>query len=191
MDMGHHDQGTAEPPTARRVWAPADIIAFAGNLPGVVAVTASEAGGAPEVAWGDTFLYYDPDGDGRTDRRMPFATIVTKDYDGFDTASRLNRPGVFRLNIAVGRAVFEELIGHPPAAHAAHADHAAHAAQAEMSDRYDYSAVDRLLPHPVYAVQAWVAIVNPGEQTADQARTLLAAAHARAARPRRPGKPIP
>lgn len=173
MEFEHHDQDTAEPPTAQ-VWAPDDIIAFVGSLPGVVAVTASEAGGAPEIAWGDTFFFYDPDGEGRTGRRMPFATIVTKDYDGFDTASNLNRPGVFRLNIAVGRAAFEELIGYPPAAHA------------EKSDRYDYTAVDRLLPHPAYATQAWVAIVNPGETTTARARTLLTDAQARAARPRRP-----
>jgi hypothetical protein len=37
---------------------------------------------------------------------------VTQDYDGFDTGSNLNRPGVFRLNIAVGRDRFEELLGY-------------------------------------------------------------------------------
>ena len=42
---------------------------------------------------------------------MPFATIVTKDYTGFDTASDLNRPGVFRLNVGVGRDTFRALFG--------------------------------------------------------------------------------
>lgn len=144
-----------------------DIIAFATGLPGVVAVTASEANGAPEAAWGDTFFFYDPDGG---DRRMPFATIVGRDYDGYDTASDLNRPGVFRLNIAVGRAAFERLVGHPPAAHP------------DRSALIDYTAVDTLLPHPVYAVQAWVAILNPGPHTAEPARSLLTDAHTRAAR---------
>jgi hypothetical protein len=55
-----------------------EIIAFVTGLPGVVVVTASEATGAPEVAWGDSFFICDPDGDSPTDRRMPFATIVTK-----------------------------------------------------------------------------------------------------------------
>lgn len=147
-----------------------EIIAFVTSLPDVVVVTASEANGAPEIAWGDTFFFYDPGGDTPADRRMPFATIVIKDYDGFDTASNLNRPGVFRLNIAVGRAVFEELLGYPPAAHA------------DQSQRHDYTAVDQIMPHPVYATQGWVAIVNPGEVTAAQARALLADAHAQAAR---------
>ncbi|MBC6471112.1 erythromycin esterase [Actinomadura alba] len=143
-----------------------DIIAFVIGLPGVVAVTASEASGAPEISWGDSFFFYDPDGDAATDRRMPFATIVTKDYDGFDTASNLNRPGVFRLNIAVGRTAFEELIGHPPRAHAA------------RSARFDYTALDQLVPHPAYATQAWVAILNPGETTAALACSMLTDAHA-------------
>jgi len=39
-----------------------DIIEVVAALPGVVAVTASEANGAPEVAWGDTFFFYDPEG---------------------------------------------------------------------------------------------------------------------------------
>lgn len=89
-----------------------DIIAFTTSLPGVVAVTASEATGAPRVAWGDSFFFYDPGGDTPADRRMPFATIVTQDYAGFDAASDLNRPGVFWLNIAVSRSVFEQLIGY-------------------------------------------------------------------------------
>src|SRR5207247_370437 len=96
-----------------------EIIGLVTRMPGVVAVTASEANGAPEVAWGDTFFFYDPE-DRPADRRFPFATIVTKDYDGFDTASELNRPGVFRVNVAVGRERFTELVGYPPAAHAEH-----------------------------------------------------------------------
>jgi hypothetical protein len=144
-----------------------DIIRLVGGMPSVAVVTASEAGGAPEAAWGDSFFFYDPDGDPE-DRRMPFATIVTSNYDGFDTASDLGRPGVFRLNVAVGRARFEELVGYPPSGHA------------ERSAGHDYAAVDQLLPHPVYGARAWVSIVNPGERTGAQARTLLAEAHARA-----------
>lgn len=145
------------------------VIAFVTGLPGVVAVTASETTGAPEVAWGDSFFFYDPDGT-PADRRMPFATLVTKDYDGFDIASNLNRPGVFRLNIFVGRAAFEELVGYPPSEHA------------DQSARFDYTAIDRLVPHPVYAAQAWVAILNPGKTTAVRARALLTDAHRRAVR---------
>jgi hypothetical protein len=149
-----------------------DLVEFATGLPDVVAVTAGEENGAPEVAWGDVFFFYEPEGP--TDRRMPFATIVTKDYDGFDGSSDLNRPGVFRLNISVGRTSFEELLGYPPAAHA------------EQGAAFDHTALDRLLPHPVYAPQGWVSILDPGDATGTQARALLVRARARAAARHRP-----
>ncbi|MER7011787.1 DUF6194 family protein [Saccharopolyspora sp. NPDC000359] len=147
----------------------ADIIEHARGLPGVVADTVDAASGAPEIAWGDTFIHHNPDGRAPADRDFPFATIVTKDHPGFDTASNLNRPGVHRLNINVGRAAFQQLIGHTPAAHASH------------HDEFDYTALDQVLPHPVYATQGWISILNPGPRTAEQALTLLTHAHARAA----------
>ena len=151
-----------------------DIIEFMAGLPGVVAFTAGEDNGAPQAAWGDSFFFYDPD-DVPSNRKMPFATIVTKDYEGFDTASDLNRAGVFRLNIAVGRAVFEELLGYPPAAHDG------------RHEGVDYRVLDGILPHPVYAAQSWICVLNPGDATASHVRTLLTDAHTRAVARRRPG----
>jgi Family of unknown function (DUF6194) len=147
-----------------------EIAALVTALPGVVVLTVGEADDAPEAWWGDTFFYYDPHGDQPPDRRLPFATVIHHDYEGFDTESDLNRAGVFRLSIAAGRDRFEELLGYPPAAHAAN------------RDRFDYTALDRLHPHPAYAAQGYVAILNPGERTGAQARELLAHAHDRAAR---------
>lgn len=151
-----------------------EIIQFAASLPGVEVLTASETTGAPAVAWGDSFFYYNPDQDIPADKRFPFATIVTKDYKGFDEASNLDREYVFRLNVSVGRQRFEELIGYPPSQHAEH--------EAD----FDYITIDNMIPHPVYAKQAWVSILNPGEQTDDQARTLVREAHSRATARHRP-----
>jgi hypothetical protein len=151
-----------------------DIVQFVITLPGVAATMASEASGAPEVAWDDWFIFYDREGESPPDRRFPFATIVTKDYEGFDAFSQLNRPGVFRLNIAVGRQRYEDLMGYPPAEHAEH------------QPRFDYTALDSLLPHPVYGAQAWVSILNPGDKTSEQAKSLLTEARDRATERRRP-----
>ncbi|KGI81382.1 hypothetical protein IL38_10430 [Actinopolyspora erythraea] len=143
------------------------------GMSGVVAITASEANGSPEIAWGDTFFFYSPDhADPLANRQMPFATITTKDYPGFDTVSDIDRDGVFRLNIAVGREVFETLLGHPPSAHP------------HRSTEVDHTRRDRVLPHPVYATQGWVCVLNPGTSTANQARSLLTGAHSRAVRQR-------
>ena len=64
-------------------------------------------------AWGDTFFFYAPSRDVPADRKFPFATIVTKDYGEFDGASDLNREGVFRLNVGVGKETFAALFWCP------------------------------------------------------------------------------
>ena len=100
---------------------------------------------------GDTFFFYDPQGDTDPRHRMPFATIVTKDYGEFDNSSRLDRPDVFRLNIGVSRDTFRALFGYAPGEE--HTESAA----------YDFAALDSLMPHPVYAPQSFVCVLNPSE----------------------------
>ena len=69
---------------------------------------------------------------------------------------------MFRLNLGVGRATFERLVG----------------GMAEP----DYAAFDRILPHPVYAKQLWISILNPSDATfRDVVLPLLAEAHDRLA----------
>ncbi len=114
---------------------------------------------------GDTFLYYDPQRDLDPTRRMPFGTIVVKEYGEYDNASQLDRPGVFRLNIGVGADTFRRLFGHLPAARTAE------------SASYDYAALDKLMPHPVYAPQLWVCVLNPSAETFEGVKPLLAEAY--------------
>jgi hypothetical protein len=74
-----------------------------------------------------------------------YATIVTTDEFDQDRESSLSRPGVFRLNIGVDRATFDRLVG-------------------QRLDP-DYAALDQVLPHPVYARQHWLCILNPSTST--------------------------
>ena len=106
---------------------------------------------------GDSFFIYDPQRNLEGKGRFPFATIVTKDYAEFDNASNLNRPGVFRLNIGVSRDRFRTLFP----------------TQAE----YDYTALDTLMPHPVYASQSWISVLNPSDETFRGLQPLLAEAY--------------
>lgn len=121
--------------------------------------------GSPEMAWGDSFCFA-LDADGQP-KKMPFATIVTKDYAGFDEASRLDR-GLYRVNLDVGKTKFEELFGFAPRA------------LAEHRDGFDFAAVDTLIPHPVYGANGWVSIVEPGEHSDRLLKDLLDVAIRRA-----------
>lgn len=147
-----------------------EYLDLARRLPDVDVMTADPASGAPEVAWGDSFITYRPPtplvGD---DREFPFATVVTKDYPGFDTASQLDREGVFRLNFAVGRREYERLLGHSPGEYERH------------REEYDPAAIGVLVPHPVYAVQAWVSLVCSVDVPSEPATSLLTFSYERAA----------
>jgi len=127
-------------------------------LPGVDVIVASREGGAPEIAWGDSFSIYDPDRDLDDARRFPFATIVTKDYGDFDNASNLDRQGVFRLNIGVSKETFAKLFG--------------------AKSEYDFTGLDRLIPHPVYGRNQWVSVLNTSNSTFESIKPLLKEAHA-------------
>src|SRR5436309_11376368 len=104
---------------------------IASEFAGVDADIGSKEAGSPEIAWGDTFFIYDPERNLEGSGRFPFATIVTKDYPDFDTASDLDREGIWRLNIALDQAEFDGLF---PA-----------------RSQHDFTALDVLIPHPVYA----------------------------------------
>ncbi len=114
----------------------------------------------PETAFveadGASFFSLDPE------RHFPnYATIVTRD-DDYDRFSDLSREGVFRLNLGLDRETFERLVGD----------------QAEP----DYTTLDRFFPHPVYAAQRYVSILNPSHATwTEEVIPLIRVAHDRLA----------
>jgi hypothetical protein len=91
-----------------------------------------------------------------------YATTVWTDAFDMGNPSDLARAGVFRLNIGLGKASFQRLVG-------------------DMVDP-DYAQLDRLIPHPLYAKQHWVAVLNPSRRTFDElVLPLLVEAHDRLA----------
>jgi hypothetical protein len=109
--------------------------------------------------WGTFFLV-------RPDEKFPFVTIVDRD-DPYDNLSRLDREGVFRLNIGLGRETFRAMFG-PPAQ--------------VMAKGHDFAALDVLIPHPVYHRQYFVSVLNPSPATFERLKPLIIEAHDIAAR---------
>lgn len=126
-------------------------------------------------AAGDCFFFANPD-DGRpADHRLPFVTLVKG--DAHDAASNLSRPGVYRLNLGINPDTYRALFGPPPQPAPGwgviEADH-------------DYTQLDILMPHPVYAPLSWVCVLNPSAATFERLRPLLEEAHGLAVRRRGP-----
>ena len=129
---------------------PADIRQYiVDNFPGTDVIDAD----------GDAYFVHDPDRDLPDARRQPWATLVTS--DAHDSASDLDRPEIFRLNVGLTKAAFRELFP-------AEGDH-------------DLTSLDIVMPHPVYASLYWVCVLNPGN-TWPAVRGLLQHAYAFAVR---------
>ena len=120
------------------------------RLPGVEQLQAGPETGAPELGWDDRFFY------AGADRRRPFATIVAHDIPGFDEQSRLDRAGVYRLNIELGRDEFRRVFGYGPEGVAGHRA-------------------------GIYAAQGWASVLNPAARSGAEVERLLAYARHRAA----------
>jgi hypothetical protein len=109
--------------------------------------------------FGYTFFFYG------ADHMLPFATLAVADYD-YDRFSNLDRPGVFRLNIGVSKQTFTELFG---------------AGKVDVSG-YDFTVLDTIMPHPEYAPQSFICVLNPSAETFEKLRPLLAEAYDMAVR---------
>jgi len=125
------------------------------NEPSVVDyITTTFAEVDTTTSFGYTMFFY------KSDRKLPFATLISSDYD-YDRISNLNRPGVFRLNIGIGKQTFQSLFG---------------TAKVDVNS-YDFTALDVIMPHPHYAQQHFICVLSPGEATLDRVRSLLAEAY--------------
>ena len=117
-------------------------------------ITGTFEGVETMAAMGYTFFFYG------ADRMLPFATLASADNEG-DRVSNLDRPGVFRLNIGVSRPTFQSLFG---------------AGKVDTS-AYDFTALDTLMPHPDYAAQSFLCVLNPSDATFETLRPLLSEAY--------------
>ncbi len=134
------------------------------------AITGTFDGVEELVGAGDSYFYVNLNpGEGPTDYRMPFATLMTS--DAYDRASDLSRPSVYRLNIGVSPETYRSLFGAKPPRSDPEGD---------KESGHDFTALDQVMPHPVYAPQFWLCVLNPSEETFQSVRPLLAEAYERA-----------
>ncbi len=73
---------------------------------------------------------------------------------------------MFRLNIGVSKPTFQALFG------------------TDKIDlrTYDFTALDTIMPHPDYAAQSFLCVLNPSDATFQKLRPLLAEAYELAVR---------
>ncbi len=135
---------------------PKEIIQYSiTNLPDTVLVE----------SWGEIGIFYNPQQ--KLKRGIYVATIKQKDGDN-DKASNLNREGVFRLNIGLSKKTFKELFGDIPKRPQA---------GGVVDMNFDFTVLDEIIPHPVYAWMGWVSVLNPSEETFKKCKPLVLEAY--------------
>lgn len=104
-------------------------------------------------SWGEKGIFYNP---GRVLKRGVYILTVKEKDGGNDQSSLLDRPGIYRVNLGVRKSTFIRMFGEVPKRPGA-------GRVVEMD--HDFSAVDQILPHPVYAWMGWICVLNPSENT--------------------------
>lgn len=104
-------------------------------------------------AYRETTFFYNPD------QLLPNGIYVCtiKSEDGpNDKASQLNRAGVYRLSCGLPPDKYCELFGAKPK----------RPAKGQIVDLdTDFTVLDQIIPHPIYAWMGWVCVNNPEEET--------------------------
>jgi len=122
----------------------------------------------PADSWGERAFFVNP---GRLlPRGVYFATVKTRDGPN-DAASNLSRDGVWRLSLGLPRPLYLERFGPPPRRPAK---------GRTVDGSWDFEALDRLEPHPIYAWMGWAAVLSPRSADAHDLPALIEAAHAKA-----------
>ena len=91
------------------------------------------------------------------DHTVSFVTTTASDNE-YDKVSNLDREGVFAVNIGIRRATFDSLVG-------------------DAKDPIDYAALNVFMPHPDYAKQHFVRILNPSGDNVALTQQLITEAY--------------
>ena len=135
----------------------------------IVAILMSKYAGITAVeAWGETSLFYNPNL--RLPRGIYFVTIKQKDGEN-DRASNLDRDGIFRLSVGISKGLFFEYFGQPPSRPSK---------GCAVYGDWDFTAINQLMPHPVYGWMSWVAMNNPSINMFNSLAPVLDAAYQKA-----------
>lgn len=116
-------------------------------------------------SWGEKGIFYNPNN--MLKRGVYVITVKEKDGDN-DKGSNLNRDDVFRVNLGLRKSTFKELFGEAPKRPNA-------GSIVEMN--YDFTALNTIIPHPVYAWMGWISVLNPSTETFEKMKPLIQEAY--------------
>lgn len=112
-------------------------------------------------SFGEKGIFYNPNN--VLKRGVYILTIKEKDGDN-DKCSHLNRENVYRVNLGIYKKTFTKLFGQIPKR--------PNAGETVDMD-YDFTELDKIIPHPVYAWMGWISVLNPSDKTFEELKLFI------------------
>lgn len=116
-------------------------------------------------SWGEKGIFYNPQN--VLKRGVYVLTLKEKDGEN-DSSSNLDRTDIFRVNLGVRKNTFVDLFGEIP-------KRPGKGGTVDMD--FDFTELDKLLPHPVYAWMGWICVLNPSVKTFEILKPLIREAY--------------
>lgn len=117
-------------------------------------------------SWGEKGVFYNPE---RKLKRGIYTLTVKEKNGDHDKASKLDRPGIYRINLGIRKKTFEELFSAVPKRPAA---------GETVAMPFDFSVTNTILPHPVYAWMGWICILSPDKNGFERLKPYIKESYA-------------
>lgn len=116
-------------------------------------------------SWGERGIFYNPGN--KLKRGVYVLTVKEKDGEN-DKSSILNRDGIYRVNLGIRKSSFIQMFGSIPK----------RPCKGGIVDmQYDFTIIDKIIPHPVYAWMGWICSLNPSEKTFNELKLYIQEAY--------------
>ncbi len=116
-------------------------------------------------SWGERGIFYNPNN--ILKRGVYILTVKEKDGEN-DKSSNLDREGVYRINIGVKKKTFIDMFGEIPKRPSK---------GCIVNMEYDFTSINNIIPHPVYAWMSWICCLSPTEKTFNKLKPLIQEAY--------------
>lgn len=131
---------------------PDDILSYClSNLKDVVLIE----------SWGERGIFYNPN---RALKRGVYVLTVKENDGDNDKGSMLNRDNAYRINVGLRKENFIKQFGYIPKRLAA---------GQIVKMNFDFTAMDVIMPHPIYAWMGWVCVLNPSDKTFEDFKPMI------------------
>lgn len=112
-------------------------------------------------SWGEQGIFYNP---GNTLKRGVYVLTIKEKDGANDKGSMLNRDNIYRVNVGIRKPTFIQQFGFIPQRPSA--------GEVVKMD-FDFTCLDTIMPHPVYAWMGWICVLNPSNQTFEEFKVLI------------------